>query len=405
MAGGRFTQKQARSFEGAGGGEVSRRTVLRWSGSAGVLAVGAMVTQGCIPAGPPQPGTDPNGVVLLPGFTSRIIATAGQRVPGTNHEFRSFPDGATTFADAAVPGGWYLTVNHEIPGAAGGVTSLRFAPDGTVVDAFSICANTTLNCAGGATPWGTWLTCEEYDGGHVLECDPTGATPARRRRAMGAFAHEAAAVAVDGKIYLTEDRRDGAFYRFTPDSPGDLSSGLLEVATGTTGGGPVTWAQVPNPDPAFFDTACRNQVPGTMRFNGGEGITTLGDSVWFTTKGDERVWLYDIATASVSLRYQAGGPSPLAGVDNIVVDAASENLFIAEDGDNMEVVMLRPDNSVLPIVRLPNQDFSEVCGPCFSPDGQRFYFSSQRGPAGPSRLPLGITYEITGPFDQRLGRV
>jgi secreted PhoX family phosphatase len=67
--------------------------------------------------------------------------------------------------------------------------------------------------------------------------------------------------------------------------------------------------------------------------------------------------------------------------------------------------MLRPDNSVLPIIRVPNQDFSEICGPCFSPDGQRFYFSSQRAPAGPNRLPLGITYEVTGPFDELLGRV
>jgi uncharacterized protein len=64
------------------------------------------------------------------------------------------------------------------------------------------------------------LSCEEYDWGHVWECDPTGATRARRRRAMGAFAHEAAAVAVDGRIYLTEDRKDGGFYRFTPARSG-----------------------------------------------------------------------------------------------------------------------------------------------------------------------------------------
>lgn len=386
-----------------GGEVVSRRTVLRWSGSAGMLAVGAMVTQACVPPSAPVLDEDENGCVLLPGFSSRVIATAGSAVAGTGLEFRAFPDGAATFVDAEVPGGWYLVVNHEIP-AIGGVTSIRFAPDGSIVDAFSICADTALNCAGGATPWGTWLTCEEWDFGHVWECDPTGATPARRHRSMGAFAHEAAAVAVDGRVYLTEDRPDGAFYRFTPDSPTDLSAGLLEVATGRTGGGEVTWVPVPTPDANLLSGPCRRQVPGTMQFSGGEGIATSGDLVWFSTKGDDRIWQYDLTTSTVTLRYQAGNGSLLSGVDNLWIDAPTQNLLVAEDGGDMEVVLLRPDNSVTPIVRLPGQDISEVTGPCFSPDGQRLYFSSQRAPVGLLRLPLGVTYEVTGPFDELLGR-
>lgn len=340
---------------------------------------------------------------MLPGFTSRIIATAGERVPGTRFRYRAFPDGAATFADAEVPGGWYLAVNHEIP-AVGGVSSIRFAPDGTVVDAFSICKDTALNCAGGATPWGTWLTCEEYDWGHVWECDPTGARPAVRRRAMGAFAHEAAAVATDGRIYLTEDRSDGGFYRFTPVAPGDLSAGLLEIATGDVADGRISWVEVPDPDPRFPSPLCRHQVRDTMRFDGGEGIATLGGSVWFTTKGDDRIWEYDLATSTVVLRYQAGGSSTLSGVDNLWVDPSTSNLFVAEDGGDMEVVLLRPDNTTLSVARLPDQDISEITGPCFSPDGQRLYFSSQRGPAGPAGAPLGVTYEIAGPFDELLGR-
>ena len=154
-----------------------------------------------------------------------------------------------------------------------------------------------------------------------------------------------------------------------------------------------------------MDTACRRQVAGSIEFDGGEGVATDGGIVWFTTKGDERVWQYDTDTAQVSIRYQAGGSSVLAGVDNLWIDQASGGLLVAEDGDNMEVVLLRPDNSVEPIVRLPGQDFSEITGPCFSPDGQRLFFSSQRGPVGAAGLPLGITYEVTGPFDELLGRV
>lgn len=382
---------------------VSRRQVLRWSGTAGIVAVAATVAPSCSSPVTPGDGVDENGVWLLPGFTSRVIARAGESVPGTSFEYRVFPDGAATFVDHEVAGGWYLTVNHEAPGGAGGVSSIRFAPDGAVVDARSICADTSLNCAGGATPWGTWLTCEEWDGGYVWECDPTGSQKARRRSGMGAFAHEAAAMAADGCFYLTEDRSDGALYRFTPAVDGDLSRGLLEVATGAAPGR-VTWVPVPNPRPKVLERACRHQVRGTIEFDGGEGIATDSGLVWFSTKGDDRVWEYDIESAQVRVRYQAGGDSVLSGVDNLWIDKASGGLLVAEDGDDMEVVVLRSDNTVEPIVRLPGQEISEITGPCFSPDGQRLYFSSQRGPVGVAGLPLGITYEVSGPFDELLAR-
>lgn len=371
-----------------------------------MLAVATAITPACTPSPAPGLQLDENGLLLPPGFRSRVIARSGSRIRPSGLEYRIFPDGAATFADDAVPGGWYLTVNHEIPGGAGGVTSIRFAPDGAIVDARSICSNTSMNCAGGPTPWGTWLTCEEFDGGHVIECDPTGTRRAVRHRAMGAFAHEAAAVAADGRIYLTEDRSDGAFYRFTPDVAQDLSRGLLEVATGPSTSGPVTWVEVPNPDPRVLDAACRHQVTGTMRFDGGEGIATSGDLVWFTTKGDERVWEYSLATSTMRLRLQAGSGTILSGVDNLWFDAPSDTLLVAEDGGDMEIVVLRPDDTLEAILRLPQQPWSEIAGPCFSPDGSRLYFSSQRGPATDEMfaLPLGVTYEVTGPFDEFLGR-
>lgn len=368
-----------------------------------MLAVSAAVTQACSPPSAPPAAADENGVVLRDGFTSRVIARAGEPVTAGGAPYRVFPDGAATFVDPAVPGGWYLCVNHEIPGT-GGVTSIRFAPDGTVVGAAEVLSGTGMNCAGGATPWGTWLSCEEFDWGHVWECDPTGSSPARRHRAMGAFAHEAAAVAADGRVYLTEDRSDGGFYRFTPSVPGELSRGLLEVATGAAPG-PVVWRPVPDPDPGVLSTPCRRQLDDTMHFDGGEGIATLGDDVWFTTKGDDRIWRYDLADDEVVLHYRAGGTSPLSGVDNLWVDGASGALLVAEDGGDMEVVVVHPDGTAEAIVALPGQEeLSEVTGPCFSPDGQRLYFSSQRNPVGPAGLPLGVTYEVTGPFDDLLGR-
>ncbi len=395
-------------------GTISRRRLLTWSGTAGMLAVSAAVTQACAPPTVPgstttsTPGTtsttlpqvlDPNGLLLFPGFSSRIIARGSEQVAGTGHTFRWHPDGAATFPDPAVPGGWYLTVNHET--TSGGVTSIRFAPDGSIVDAGSICSGTVYNCAGGATPWGTWLSCEEFDTGRVWECDPTGSAPAVAHDLMGRFSHEAAAVAADGRVYLTEDKWSGGFYRFTPDTPGDLSSGVLEVATGPSPTGPVTWQPVP--DPLATTVPTRSQVPSTIGFDGGEGIDTSGSDVWFTTKYDKRVWHHDITAQTIDLRYQ-GGAGVLDGLDNLCVDQASQTLFIAEDDGNQELVVIRPGDTVEAVIRVPDQPDSEITGPCFSPDGQRLYFSSQRAPVGASAVPAGVTYEVVGPWDEYLGR-
>src|ERR1044071_9597420 len=107
---------------------------------------------------------------------------------------------------------------------------------------------TQINCAGGAAPWDTWLSCEECDFGCVYETDPYGQKAAKKRPAMGRFKHEAAAADPDHRVvYLTEDQPDGCFYRFTPKTWGDLSSGVLEVLVGTAPG-PVGWKKVPSPE-------------------------------------------------------------------------------------------------------------------------------------------------------------
>ena len=388
----------------ANDGAVTRRTALQWAGTAGMLAVGSVVVGACAaPASAPLPaglGTDPNGLYLQPGFSSRIIGRGGEQVFGI--DYRIFPDGAATFPDAAVPGGWYYVVNHEIPGGGGGVTSVRFAPDGQITGCFQPLTGTSTNCAGGATPWGTWLSGEEYDGGWIWEVDPTASARPVARTALGTFSHEAAAVAQDGRVYLTEDKSNGCLYRFTPDRPADLSVGLLEVACGTSAPGTVVWRRVPDPSATVGPT--RTQVPDALQFDGGEGIDCIGNLIWFTTKGDVRVWEYDLTTQDVSIRFQGGAGQTLDAVDNLLADSSSGALLVAEDGGNLELVVIRPDGSSEAVVRVEGQEGSEITGPCFSPDGQRLYFSSQRGPATAAGLPFGVTYEVSGPWDAYLGR-
>lgn len=388
---------------------MQRRDVLRLGGA---LAAGALVGSSlwrtmlgdealaaetvrgaALPAhGPYGPLLDPdeNGILLPAGFRSRILARANQPVRGTDYAWHIFPDGAATFP--ARGGGWIYTSNSEATGPVG-VSAIAFNASGAVVDAYSILTGTIINCDGGATPWGTWLSCEEWDGGHVWECDPSGATPGIKRAALGTFKHEA--VAADPRrrvLYLTEDQGDGRFYRFRPTRWEDLSEGALDVAA-VAADGAVTWLPVPAPNDVATPT--RRQVPESTPFRGGEGIVYRRWHVYFTTKGDNRVWDYNTLDETIRVLYEASADPLriLTGVDNLAVTPGGD-LMVAEDGGNMELVLISPRGVATPFLRIVGQDGSELAGPAFSPNGKRLYVSSQRGDG------LGITYEVTGPYQR-----
>ncbi|MFE0786585.1 alkaline phosphatase PhoX [Streptomyces mutabilis] len=382
---------------------MERRTLLRTAVVGGSAVLGGALWRGAAHAAPAQPGGGPygalgapdaNGIRLPAGFTSRVIARSGQRVAGTSYTWHNAPDGGACYADGS---GWIYVSNSEI-NPSGGASAVKFSATGTITSAYRVLSGTRQNCAGGRTPWNTWLSCEEVDRGYVYETDPWGVKAAVRRDAMGRFKHEAAAAdPVREVVYLTEDVSDGCFYRFRPTTWGDLSSGTLEVlVAGSATSGPVTWAKVPDPSGA---TATRNQVSGAKRFNGGEGCYYADDTCWFTTKGDNRVWQYDAAARTIELAYDdslvTSGTPPLTGVDN-VTGSSSGDLFVAEDGGNMEICVITPSDVIAPFLRIDGQSGSEITGPAFSPDGTRLYFSSQRGTSGSSSG--GITYEVRGPF-------
>jgi secreted PhoX family phosphatase len=383
---------------------VERRSFLRGAViGTSVAAFGGTLMRGAAYAAPAQNGPGPygslgaadaNGIQLPSGFTSRVIARSGQIVSGTSYTWHNAPDGGACFADGS---GWIYVSNSEInPG--GGASAVKFNSSGTVTSAYRILSNTRQNCAGGATPWNTWLSCEEVSLGYVYETNPWGGT-STRRDAMGKFKHEAAAAdPVRQVIYLTEDETNGCFYRFIPATWGNLSSGTLQVLVAGSGtSGSFTWQNVPDPDGS--PTTTRTQVSGAKHFNGGEGCHYAGDTVWFTTKGDNRVWQVNLLNSTYELAYDDNlvnpGPAPLTGVDNIT-GSSSGDLFVAEDGGNMEICIITPDDIVAVFLRITGQSSSEITGPAFSPDGTRLYFSSQRGTSGSSSG--GITYEVTGPF-------
>ena len=348
--------------------------------------------------GPP----DENGLRMLPGGRSRIVAHSGHEPPGTSGtRWHAAPDGGAVFP--APGGGWIYVSNSELPEGRGGVGALRFNARGEPVAAYRLLSGTHRNCAGGATPWGTWLSCEEVPRGLVWECDPAGKREAIVRPALGRFSHEAAAVDPrTGHVYLTEDRPDGRLYRFVPEPDKGLAEGRLHAARvnpaggGTEGsapGGTVSWHPVP--DPEALQRPTRHQVPGSTPFNRGEGIGWHDGRIVFATTGDHRLWMYEPDSGALSVLYDAAAHHPpvLTWPDNLTFSPGG-TVLVAEDGGDMQIVALLPDGRIFPIVQVTGQPGSELTGPAFDPSGTRLYFSSQRGTTGKSAD--GITYEVSG---------
>jgi secreted PhoX family phosphatase len=371
-----------------------RRTFLTAAAAAPLASLaprvaGAAIHAGDGPYGALATAPDALGLLLPDGFTARVVATSGEVVAGSDYEWHPFPDGGACFATDA--GGWIYVSNSEFGVGTSGVGAIAFDGDGRIIGAYPILTGSTRNCAGGPTPWGTWLSCEEVEGGKVYECDPTGTAAAVDLPALGRFIHEAACVDPDREqFYLTEDAPDGRLYRFTPEAYPSLTSGVLEVAA--VSGAEVTWIEVPDPSGAFAPT--RRQVAASTAFNGGEGIWYRDGIVWFVTKGDSGVWKLDAAAQRIEQIYRgADGEVVLGGPDNITLTDTGD-LYVCEDqGADQQVVLITPDGIVAPVLQLTGQTGSELAGVAFDPSGTRMYVSSQRGNGG-----LGITYEVSGPF-------
>jgi secreted PhoX family phosphatase len=446
---------------------LSRRAFIGLGGmSAAALLLGPR-SASSRPSGPAGYGDlveDPGGVLdLPPGFQYRVISEQGTTlsngapVPGDH-------DGMAAFQG---PGNTTILVrNHELRGsdlppagddagvvgtnpydsnAPGGTTGIIVNnQDRTEIEDFVTSAGTLNNCAGGATPWGTWLTCEEdrsttpIQHGYVFEVDPNNPENELSRtpiRDMGYFSHEAVDIdPATGIAYLTEDDFRGAIvdakkevvadvptdeggagtrvsflYRYIPrdrsQTPGALQKGgRLQVLT-------IEKRPNYNVDLAFpgdrFQVVWRNVNPeephesaedlGAARFNRLEGAYFAGGAFWFDdTVGGERrlgqIFRYLPASNTLELFFEGTRRGEMESPDNIVVTPWGDLWFAedeAVDGDTINRVMgVTPDGQVYPFARNRLND-SEFAGPTFSPDGNTFFVNFQNP---------GKTFAIWGPF-------
>ncbi len=355
-------------------------------------------------------------------------------------------------ADSARPIG---TPYYDRTGS-GGTTSLevRISGEGDglrveLVDEFASLAGTRINCAGGPTPWGSWLSCEETtegpgDGfdrphGYIYEVPAaaTGPVDAVPLKAMGRFVHEAVAVDPEtGIVYETEDTwyvpgiRPGAgLYRFIPDEPGVLAAGgrlQMMAVTGEPGyltarnqtPGvvlPAHWVDIDDPDPEEAEddqlAVFRQGLDrGAARFARLEGAF-YGDGgiyVVSTSGGDEtsgQVFHYRPTSAEegeLTLVFESPGPDVLDSPDNLVVSPRG-GLVMCEDGTGDQYVRaLDREGRIVNLARAPldpgRQLAGEFAGSCFSPDGRVLFFNQQGDRQAGGTLASG-TYAMWGPWE------
>ncbi len=321
------------------------------------------------------------------------------------------------------------------PTYTGGCTKLVVNRDLRVVSSFAIQGGTSTNCAGGLTPWGTWITSEEvFDTGatgtphgYNFEIDAFATRPVKAEpiRGAGRLVHEAVGW-VDGALYQTEDRSPNAcLYRYVPEGrirrAGDLaaSTGRLQAlaidgmpavntSAGFRVGEPVrvSWVDIDEPEPPADTVRVEAAGKGAALFDRQEGCWVENGRFYFdcTLGGPAdlgQVWQLEPRRGRLTLIYESPGPEALKNPDNIVVTPAGD-LVLCEDADEpMFLRLLTTDGEISDFARAIDAPGSEFCGATFDPSG-RVLFVSQQGNRGEDGVKVPArTYAITGPWRRR----
>ena len=457
--------------------DLTRRTFVKGSAVAGgglalggpIQAMAAGRAEGRLARAPgygelvPTPEENTGEVFLeLPeGFKYRVISIQGDRMTDGSLTPGIF-DGMDAFRGRN--GTTILIRNHEnrsrnleipvvVPNSKrydpdmnvrGGNTKVVVGRDNEVIEHFAVLGGTHTNCAGGRTPWGTWITCEEiFNYGAVennvtpgtgvphgfafeVPADAQGPVDPQPILSAGRFSHEAVAW-VQGALYETEDRGDASLYRFVPDrrprEHGDLASngGVLEALV--VSGQPnldanvanpgesydVEWVVIEEPNPLTDTVREEAQSKGAAIFDRTEGAWEADGRLYFdcTTGGEAQLgqlWKYTPrgSGGELELIYESTSVDDLEGPDNVVVVPHTGDVFLQEDAAADQFIRGVNDRGEIYDFAHTVLNETEFCGGCFSPDGRTFFVNQQgdRVDVGddPALETAALTYAIWGPF-------
>jgi uncharacterized protein len=458
---------------------LDRRTLLRRGLATGgrlaalgpLAALGAQVAHGKTP--PRTPGYGPlvdKGDLWLPeAFDYTVIQRQGELMSDGNLVPGIF-DGMAAYRGKR--GSIVLIRNHENRRQAGEINvvvpeALRYDPtpsynagntkivvdtgprkgDFEVVETFAVLGGTDTNCAGGTTPWASWVTCEEVVNrsaaglkhGYVFDIPSSASGPVKAEPILGAgrFVHEAS-LFHGGALYQTEDRTrsagnpaGAAFYRYVPSPPygakdplskttgvlqalklRDEPQAIMDLGRTPLDPLPVEWVTIDSPDHED-DTdsgplATRNQAyaKGAAAFNRLEGMWVGGKKIYFDVTnggaaGQGQVWEYDPEREAVTLIFESPGSTVLQSPDNVVIVPRSGHILLQEDGAGEQFLRgVTLDGQIYDFAKTA-ANATEFCGGCFDPHGQ-ILFVNQQGDRGnlPEGPPDGgaVTYAIWGPW-------
>lgn len=384
-----------------------------------------------------------DGMAAFPGENGRIILVCNHENPPSKHHNGAFGMGLERL-DRIDRAKVYDYGGGRTPGG-GGTTTIVYDPQTreTVRKHLSL-AGTELNCAGGPTPWGSWLSCEEcfedpgsqsvFFGstqrekrhGYVFEvaAGDSGPVDPVPLRDMGRFEHEAAAVNThSGLVYMTEDRARSLLYRFIPTEPGKLRlGGRLQAlcvagrpsfdtrnwsdAFGMKTGGwlETAWIDMQDVDGAHNDLRLRGAEAGAAIFARGEGLCFTGQEFVMTATigGRQRlgqIFAYrpspkearpDEASepGMLSLLAESTTNSLLRHGDNVTMSPWGDLLVCEDTANHCGLVGIRPDGLQYPLADNAYTN-SELAGVCFSPDGSVLFLNIQV---------RGYVLAITGPW-------